>query len=469
MTRNPLDPAAVDELRGRFGGGIVTPGDGDYEDVRSVFNAMLTARPQVIARCGTPQDVADALAFAREQALPVAVRSGGHSVAGSCLVDGGLVIDVRPMNDVAVDPQQGTARVGGGACWADLDRATQPHGLATTGGRVSTTGIAGLTLGGGSGWLERKFGLSCDNLLSADLVTADGREVTANEHEHPDLFWALHGGGGNFGVATSLTFRLHPLPEFSIALLLWPGERGREVLGTYRDLAAHGPDELGGGVLYLTGPPEEFVPQHLHGTLCCAVLATYVGGVGELRDLIAPLLALEPPGQVVTDIPYADLQSMLDDPPGYRNYWSDEHLEEVPDEVLDRFAARARDMVVPSPSQQAFFPWGGAVSRGRDWPGFDRSAVWAVHPLGLWEDPADDERAVRWARNVCADVRPWASGDVYLNFIGDEGPNRVVAGYGEENYRTLARIKAEFDPDNVFNRWHNVLPYREGEQLADAR
>jgi len=469
MTGNLVEPASVDALRAEFAGRVVTPLEEDYEDNRAVFNSMITARPQLIAQCVSPADVQTALAFARTNRLEVAVRSGGHSVAGASLVDGGLVIDMRRLNSVTVDPELGTARVGGGAVWADVDRATQVHGLATTGGRVSTTGVAGLTLGGGSGWIERKFGLACDNLISVDMITADGRELTANEQENQELFWALHGGGGNFGVATGFTFRLHPVTDFSIALLLWPGEAGHGVARTYRDLMEGAPEEVGGGVIYITGPPEEFVPAHLVGQLCCATLVTYLGNEAELRELIAPLLAMAPDGQLITDIGYADLQSMLDDPPGFRNYWTAEHLRELPDEAVDLFCDRAGDMVVPSPSQHVLFPLGGAISRSEGWPGFDRSVPWAVHPLGLWSDPADDERAKAWARNMRADVAPWATGDVYLNFIGDEGDDRVLAGYGQENYRRLSALKAELDPDNVFNRWHNVRPAGQGNPLAGSR
>ncbi|MPZ84210.1 MAG: FAD-binding protein [Actinophytocola sp.] len=466
MTADPVERASVDALRKEFAGRVVTPQESDYEDIRSVFNSMITARPQVIAQCGSTADIRDALDFARTNRLDVAVRSGGHSVAGSCLAEDGLVIDMRRLDSVTVDPEVGTARVGGGAVWADVDQATQPHGLATTGGRVSTTGVAGLTLGGGSGWVERKFGLACDNLISVDLVTADGRELTANEQENQELFWALHGGGGNFGIATAFTFRLHKLPDFSIALLVWPGDQGRAVAGGYRGLLTGAPDDVGGGLLYLTGRPEDFVPEHLHGTLCTGVLVTYTGPVAELRELIAPLLAMAPEGQLVTDIPYADLQCMLDDPPGYRNYWSAEHLTQLPDEALDRFCERAEDMIVPSPSQHLLLPLGGAVARGAAWPGFDRGNEWVVHPLGLWEDPADDDQARAWARNLRADMHRWATGDVYLNFIGDEGEDRVVAGYGEANYRRLAAVKADLDPDNVFNRWHNVRPAGKGDPLA---
>jgi FAD/FMN-containing dehydrogenase len=454
--------ANLDALRAGFSGRVVTSEDSDFDDVRAVFNAMVTARPQVIAQCATAADVPIALDFARVHNLGVAVRSGGHSVAGASAVDGGLVIDMRRLNDVTIDPDARTARVGGGAVWGDLDRAAQAHGLATTGGRVSSTGVAGLTLGGGSGWLERKFGLACDNLLSVDVVTADGRRLTANEQENQELFWALHGGGGNFGIVTAFTFRLHPLPDFSMALLLWPADQGRAVGGTFRSLMTDAPDEFGGGFIYITAPPEPFVPEHLRGTLICATVVTNCGPVADLREFVAPLLAAAPAGEVIMDVPYADLQSMFDTPEGLRNYYTGEHLKELSDEVLDRYCERASEMVVPSPSQQVLFPLGGAVARGASWPGFSRDDYWIVHPLGVWADPADDDKARAWARNLQADVRPWATGDVYLNFIGDEGQERVVAGFGRANYRRLARLKAELDPDNVFDKWHNVRPERAG-------
>jgi len=449
----------IDALRATFDGGVLSADDEGYEEARAVFNAAVETRPAVIAQCENTSDVREALAYARRNGLPVAVRGGGHSVAGACLVQDGLVLDLRRIDAVSVSPDSRSVVVGGGCNWGQVDRATQLAGAATTGGRVSTTGVGGLTLGGGSGWLERKFGLACDNLLAVELVLADGRLVTASETENPELFWALHGGGGNFGVATSFTFRLHPLPEFSIALLLWPTAGSEEVVRAYRDLMTGAPDGLGGGVLYMTGPPEDFVPAPLVGTLCCGVLCTYAGGEAELRELAAPLLALDPAGQVVTAIPYADLQCMLDDPPGYRNYWSAEYLHALPDDAVRRFCETAYDMVIPSPSQHAMLPWGGAVARGGErWPMANRDVPWIVHPLGLWEDPADDERAKAWARQVREVMKPWSTGAVYLNFIGDEGAARVVAGFGRENYNRLARIKADYDPDNVFNRWHNIIP-----------
>ncbi|SDP52657.1 FAD/FMN-containing dehydrogenase [Actinopolyspora xinjiangensis] len=450
---------AFEQLRARFHGAIRTPWDADYARRREIFNAMIEDRPAAIAECADVEDVRRALGFAREHELEIAVRGGGHSVAGASLVDGGLVIDMRRFNHVSVDPAGRLATVGGGTLWGEFDGATRPYHLATTGGRVSTTGVAGLTLGGGSGWMERKWGLACDSLVSVDLLTASGSRVSADAERNPELFWALHGGGGNFGIATSLTFRLHEIPEFSMALLIWPAERGRAVAGEYRDFIAGAPDEISGGLIYLNGPPEEFVPAELVDALCCAVLVTFMGNQTRLRELIRPLLGLRPAGELIDDIDYADLQSLLDDPPGYRNYWSAEYMAELPDEALDRFCARAHDMPVPSPSQHVLFPWGGAVAAdGVGAAMSDHSVPWVVHPFGLWSDPATDESAVRWVRELRADMRPWSTGAVYLNFIGDEGEDRVRAGYGEDNYRRLARVKAEYDPDNVFNRWHDILP-----------
>ncbi|TLW91001.1 FAD-binding oxidoreductase [Saccharomonospora piscinae] len=466
---HPLEPAAVAPLRDRLSGPVVTPADAGYEDTRAVFNSMVTARPQAIARCTSPGDVTEALAFARETGLEVAVRGGGHSVSGASLADGGLVLDLRPLNRVSVDRERGLAVAAGGANWGDFDRATQPDHLATTGGRVSTTGVAGLTLGGGSGWLERRFGLACDNLVAAELITADGRHVHTDERNRSELFWALHGGGGNFGVATELTFAVHPLPEFAIAMLLWPAEDGLEIAQRYRALLTGAPDTVGGGLVFLTGPPEDFVPDALVGRLCCMALLTYAGPETELREFAAPLFAAEPRGQLVTGLPYAEFQHMLDDPPGQRNYWSDENLTSLPDEALRRFCDHARDMPVPSASQQWLFPWGGAVARGQEWPGFDRGAAWAVHPFGVYADPADDARVRAWSRELCAAVRPWGTGDTYLNFIGDEGQDRIVAGYGERNYRRLAEVKAEYDPDNVFHRWHAIVPATGGTAFAGTR
>jgi FAD/FMN-containing dehydrogenase len=450
---------ALAELREDLAGDVFAPGDAGYDEARTVFNAMIDRRPAVIAQCAHADDVVRAVRFGRELDLNIAVRGGGHSVAGMGLNDNGLVVDLRRMHGVTVHPGAGAVRVEGGATMSHLDRATQPYGLATTGGRASTTGVGGFVLGGGSGWLDRCFGLAVDNLLGVELVTADGERVRAGADENPDLFWALHGGGGNFGVATALTLKLHELPEFAIALLLYRPELGREAVRTYRDVIASGPLEASGAVLYITGPPEEFVPPHLVGTLLCAVLMTYAGAEEDLREVAGPLLALPHESEVVGAMPYADVQCMIDDPPGMRNYWSAEYLTGAPDDFVDVFCALARTMPVPTGTQHVLFPLGGAVADGpAEYPVPYRDSPWAVHPFGIWEDPADDQRCVPWVREVRSRVRPWSTGAVYLNFIGDEGADRVHAGLGAGNTARLAELKRRWDPDNVFRFNHNIRP-----------
>ncbi len=452
---------ALQALNGTFGGKVVTPGDPGYDAARTVFNSMIDKRPALIAQCTSTDDVIAALRFGRAQELDIAVRAGGHSVAGMSLNDGGLVIDVRPMNRIEVDPAARTARVGGGCTWAELDRATQEHGLATTGGRVSSTGVAGLTLGGGSGWLERKHGLSCDNLIAVELVTADGAQVTASADEHPDLFWALHGGGGNFGVATALTFQLHPVgPEVYAGLLLYEAETGRDLLRLLRDLMGAAPPELGPAVGYLTVPPEPDLPAELHGRLVAAFLFCYAGPVDDGELLLQPFRDLEPLVDLAGPAPYAEFQCSVDDPPGYRNWWTAEYLHEITDDAIETIHRHSLAMPSPSPSQSLILPWGEAVARIGDdeTPMQQRDARWVVHPFALWEDPGDDERVIGWAKAFRNAVREFASGGVYLNFIGDEGQDRVRAAYGEEKYARLARIKAQYDPDNVFRGNQNIRP-----------
>lgn len=454
-----LTEQAFEPLRAGFAGEIVTPQSASFGDARTVFNAMIDHRPAALAQCATAEDVVAALAFAQRHGLEIAVRGGGHSVAGKGSVDGGLVIDLRRMNAVSVDPDRKTARVGGGATMSHLDRATEPHGLATTGGRVSTTGVGGFTLGGGTGWLDRKFGLACDNLVSAEVVTADGRLVTASETENRELFWALHGGGGNFGVVTSLTLRLYPLSTVTAGLLFWSPDHGPEILKQFRDFLEAAPDEVGGGAIYVTGPEADFVPAPLVGKLAFILLVVFAGGEEEARTVLAPMLSLGHAGGMIAEMPYADFQSMLDDPPGYRNYWSAQYLSSLPDAAVELFCARATDMIVPSASQHVLFPGGGKAARETaDWPVPWRNAPWVAHPFGLWTDPADDERGRNWARNIVSDLKPWSSEHVYLNFIGDEGADRVVSGFGAEHYKRLVEVKREYDPQNLFHLNHNIPP-----------
>jgi FAD/FMN-containing dehydrogenase len=439
---------------------MIRLGDANYDEARAVFNAMIDKHPAVIASCATPDDVVAALAHARENSYDVAVRAGGHSVGGMSTNDGGLVIDVRPMNTVEVDADARRVRVGAGATWAEFDKATQAHGLATTGGRASTTGVAGLTLGGGSGWLERAHGLACDNLISVDLVTADGRAVTASERENPELFWALHGGGGNFGVATAFEFRLHPVgPTVLAGLLGWPGDRGVEIARVYRDLAVDAPEELGSGLIFLTGPPEEFVPAHLQGTTIAVIALLWAGDVADGEAAIKPLRDLSPEIDLVGPMPYAEFQCMIDDPPGLHNYWTADYHDDFPDDALDVFVKYGFERKSPH-AQQILLPWGGAIARVPDdaTPMANRSVHWVTHPFALWEDPADSEANIEWARGFRRDIAHYATGGIYLNFIGNEGEDRVRAAFGEEKYRRLQVLKAQWDPQNIFQGNQNIRP-----------
>jgi FAD/FMN-containing dehydrogenase len=460
MAAPTVDQGALNKLDDALRGRVLRPNTPDYDEARTLFNSMIDKRPALIAQCASPDDVTTALRFGRDADLEIAVRGGGHSVAGVSLCDGGLVIDTRPMNAIDVDPVARTAVVGAGCTWAELDRATQAHGLATVGGRVSTTGVTGLTLGGGSGWLERKHGLSCDSLLAVDLVTGDGAHVTATADEHSELFWGLHGGGGNFGVATSLTFQLYPVgPEVLAGLLLYRAEQGEALLRVLDDVMRNAPDELGTAFLYLTAPAEDDVPPHLHGELITAVAVCWTGAPERGDDVIRPLRELGAEADLMGVVPYADFQCSIDDPPGYRNYWTAEYLDDLSDDAIAVVAEYAHTMS-KEPAQTLLVPWGGAVGRVSEdeTPLTQRDARWVVHPFALWEDPAEDQRNMQWGRDFAAATRRFGSGGVYLNFIGDEGQDRVVEAFGKAKYDRLAEIKATYDPDNVFRGNQNIVP-----------
>jgi FAD/FMN-containing dehydrogenase len=449
-----------DELNVR--GGLIRPGDPSYEEARAVFNAMVDKRPSLIARCTGVDDVVPAVHFARDHGLELAVRSGGHAVAGTSSSNGGIVLDLRSMNGVTVDPVRRRARVGGGATWEDFDGAAQAFGLATTGGRVSTTGVSGLTLGGGSGWLERKHGLACDNLVSAEVVTAAGAVVTASEAEHPDLFWALHGGGGNFGVVTSLEFRLHPVgPPVLAGLLLWPVTFGEELVRYFRSFLEDAPVELGSAVGFVTGPEAEMIPAHLRGQLCAVAVVCYAGPVEEGEAVIKELRTFGPPdADLVGAVTYAEFQRLFDDGnvAGRRNYWTADHLPVLTDEAITTFVGHASAMTSVH-SQCLLYPWDGAVTRVDDdaTPLPRSKAAWVAHPLAMWTDPAEDATHIGWARAFTADLKRFGDGGVYLNFIGDEGDDRIRSAFGS-NYPRLAAIKAEYDPHNLFRLNHNIRP-----------
>ncbi len=438
----------------------ISSAEAEYDEQRELFNAMIDKRPRLIAACESPADVKAALDRAKADVLDVAVRSGGHSVAGASSNDDGLVIDVRPMKAIEIDATARRARVGGGCTWAEFDTAAQEHGLATTGGRVSTTGVSGLTISGGSGWLERRYGLSCDNLLAVELVTADGREIRADDTQHQDLLWASKGGGGNFGVVTALEFQLHPVGPMIIGgLMLWAAERGQEVSRVFRDWADNSPEELGTAFVMLCGPPEEFVPIHLQGQPCIGVAVCWTGDEATGADVVKVIRDLDPEVDLVGPMPYAALQSMIDDPPGFRQYWSADYHDEFSDDALDVFLAGGAS--APSVmTQHLLLPWGGALARidADSTPLGQRGAQWVTHPFATWDNPADDEANIAWVRDYRKANAPFTTGGTYLNFIGDEGDDRIKAAFGVEKYDRLAQIKAEYDPANVFAGNQNIRP-----------
>src|SRR3954447_5965807 len=451
------DPA-LHALRHALGGHVWDPGDPEYDEACALFNARIRRRPRLVVRCSKPHDVAAALEYARVRELRVAVRAGGHSVAGLSLVDDGVVIDVRGLDEITVDPERRIVRVGGGVTWAAVDAATQAHGLATVGGRVSSTGVAGLALGGGSGWLERKHGLTVDNMLAVELVTARGDLVRASADEHPELFWALRGGGGNFGVVTAIELALHPVgPEVLAGLVLHPAERGRELMRRFRDVMDSAPDELSLAFAYLTGPDEDPIPAELRGRPAVAVVGMYAGPIEDGERALAPIRELGPPAlDGFGPAPYAGFQSALDDPPGYRNWWTAEYVDDLTDDAIDAIASLS-EQLPPGPAQIFIPAWGGAVARAPEGatPLAKRDARYVVHPLLMWEDAAEDDRMISFGRRYREVLAPYRTGGTYLNFLGEEGAERVRAAYGP-NHERLARVKAGWDPDNVFRATGNV-------------
>jgi FAD/FMN-containing dehydrogenase len=459
MAMASVDTASLQE---RFGERVVHRGDPEYDRRRAVFNGMIDRRPALILCCESTEDVVAAVDFVRTSGLDVSVRSGGHAVTGHGTVDDGVVVDLRGLDAIEVDPERRVARVGGGATWGPLDAATQEHGLAVTGGRVPGTGVAGLTLGSGSGWIERKYGLTCDSLLSCEVVTAAGKVVTASETENPELFWGLRGGGGNFGIVTEFEFELHPVgPMIYGGMLMHPAERGVELLKMFRDFMADAPDEVNAAVAFVSAPPEEFVPEHVRGQPIVGLLVSYTGDPAEGEKVLAPLVAWGPPAvAMVQTMPYLALQGLLEpgNPEGMRNYWT-AHFAELPDEACEVFArfGNAR----PSPMAQAIvMPGGGAIARvDDDAMAFgQRSAPFNVHILSMWADPSDDEACISFTRGFGAAMKPFARGGAYLNFIGEEGGSRVREAFGPEKYARLQALKQQWDPTNLFHLNQNVPP-----------
>ena len=446
-----------------FGGSIIAPDDVGYDDARAVFNGMIDRRPTVIARCGEVSDVVAVVNYARQNVLPLSVYGGGHGVTGSAVVDGGVCLDMRGMRKVVVDADAATARVGGGATWGDVDAATQQHGLAVTGGRVSATGVAGLALGSGSGWLERAFGFVCDNLLEAQVVTANGSVVVASETENADLFWGLRGGGGNFGVVTEFVFRLHPLGPIVLGgMLLFPAEKAGDLVRFYRDFTATARDEVGSGLAFITAPPEEFVPEPVRGQPVVGIVCCYAGPVEDGEEAFRPLRELPYLGvDLVQPMPYVDVQQLLDppNPKGMQNYWTADFFSELPDEAIDTLVGLATKPVSPL-TQLILVPGGGAIARvDENAMAFgQRGAPFNMHYLSMWPDPADTEKNIAYTREIAAAMKPWTTGRAYLNFIGDEGTGRVEAAFGTDKYVRLTELKHRWDPNNLFRHNQNIVP-----------
>jgi FAD/FMN-containing dehydrogenase len=457
---------AVDALRESFSGELILPHDQGYEQARGVFNAMIDKRPAVVARCASTADVAACVRAAGETGLQLAVRSGGHSVSGLGVCEGGILIDLAGIKNVEVDPAARTARAGGGVLWGEFDAATQVHGLHTPGGRVTTTGVGGFTTGGGYGWTSSKYGLTCDNLVSATVVLADGSTVTASERENDDLFWGIRGGGGNFGVVTEFELALHPLGPIVLAgLALWPIDSAQDVIRGWRDYVDDAPDELSTACVIITAPPEEFVPESLKGRPAVGMAVLYVGDPDQGADAVGPLRALKPAVDLIQPMPYTAFQALLDPmaPRGYRSYWRGEYLSTLSNEAINAFVRNAPALTAAAVpfSQMILFRIGQGVTAVPDEAtAFShRDAAYLFHPITMWADPADDERLIAATRAFADAMRPFGTGGAYLNFTPEA--DRVRDAYGEEKYQRLVALKDKYDPDNLFRLNQNILPSRQ--------
>ena len=454
----------LERLRSSIGGLAIGPEDEGYDEARSIWNGAIDRRPACIARCTGVADVVAAVRFARERDLLVGVRSGGHGVGGHALCDGGLVIDLSPMKGIRVDPATRTARAEAGVLWGELDRETQLFGLATVGGIVTHTGIAGLTLGGGIGWLMRKHGATVDNLLSVDLVTAEGDLVTASEDHNPDLFWGVRGAGGNFGIVTSFEFCLHPVGPIVLGgPIFHPLHNAPEVLRFYREFAATAPDELTTIFNLRAAPPLPFLPEDVHGKPIVMVGACYAGPPEDGAEVVRPLKEFgNPIADLLDPKPYLALQSMFDPlvPHGWHRYWKSVELPPLTDDAIDTLIDSTSRITSPR-SYTIVLQLGGALARvAEDATAFrQRDAAHNVVINAVWtEDDPEPDRHITWARDFFDALQTHATGRVYVNFLGDEGQDRVRAAYGERNYERLARLKQAHDPTNVFRLNQNIQP-----------
>jgi FAD/FMN-containing dehydrogenase len=456
-----LNEAVIAAFRAALRGGLIEPGEPTYDAARKVYNGMIDRRPRLIARCADAAGVMTAVKFASEQKLLVAIRGGGHNAGGLGVCDEGLVIDLSPMNYVRVDPKKKTVLTGGGALWRDVDHATHGFGLAVPAGIVSTTGVAGLTLGGGIGYLTRRYGLTIDNLLAVDMVLADGRFVTASAKENTDLFWAVRGGGGNFGVVTSFLFKAQPVHTDYGGPMLWPMEDAAEMMRWYRGFIARAPDDVYGFFAFLTVPPGPPFPEHLHNKKMCGIVWCYTGPTQKAEKAFQPIRSFKVPAlDMVGPIPHPALQSLFDGlyPPGLQWYWKADFVRTLSDEAIALHVKHAAKL----PSLQStmhMYPINGAASRVKNsaTPWCYRDATWAAVIVGVDPDPANKEKISTWAKEYWNALHPYSAGGAYINFMMEEGVERIRATYGK-NYDRLAKIKKRYDPGNLFRVNQNIKP-----------
>lgn len=456
-----MSTADFNGLRAEFRGELIRPGDPDYDEARRVYNAMIDRRPALIAQCRDAADVIAAVRHARERGLPLAVRGGGHNGAGLAVCDGGLVVDLSRMRGVRVDPARREVRVEGGARWGDVDHATYPFGLAVPTGIISTTGVAGLTLGGGHGYLARKFGLTVDHLLEADVVLADGRLVTASARKNPDLFWALRGGGGNFGVVTSFLFRAQKVRNVVAGPTLWPIEQAAEVMAWYRDFLPSAPADLYGFFAFLNVPPGPPFPEPLHRRTMCGIIWCWTGPEKSAEAAFRPVKAFGPPAfTLLHPMPFPALQSLFDPlmPPGLQWYWKGDFVRQIDDEAIRKhldYGSRLPSLL----STMHLYPVDGAVHKvGSGDTAFSyRDVRWSMVIAGIDPDPARAGDITAWAREYWQALHPHSAGGAYVNFMMEEGQDRVRATY-RGNYNRLAAAKARYDPENLFRQNWNILP-----------
>jgi FAD/FMN-containing dehydrogenase len=456
-----LEETAVQNLTSRLRGALLRPSDAGYEEACRVYNAMINKRPALIARCVDVADVIAAVNFAREQKLPLAVRGGGHNGPGLGTCDDGLVIDLSGMKGIRVDPVARTARVAGGCTWGEVDHATHPFGLATPSGFISTTGVGGLTLGGGIGYLSRTYGLTIDNLLGVDMVLADGSFVTASAQEHPDLFWAVRGGGGNFGVVTSFLFQLHPISTVYGGPMLWPLEQAPSLMKFWRDFILSAPEEINGWFAFVTVPPAPPFPEQVHLQKMCAIVWCYTGPLEQAEERFKPIRTHIPPAvDFAGPISWPVLQSLFDAlyPKGLQWYWKTDFFTDLSDKAIDlhvKYGAQLPTMH----STMHLYPINGAVHRtsSNDTAFSFRDANFAEVIVGVDPDPANNERMIQWARDYWMALHPYSAGGGYINMMMDEGTDYVQAAY-RDNYARLVQIKAKYDPHNLFHVNQNIKP-----------